>query len=97
MSSRLENIRGSLKNLSPEQLKEVVSATEKINTQLVSHNPFKGLLKNIKEYAAFQKTRNELEKKFIDSSAKEADLQSQSKQQSEIVRQKKEEYDAAVV
>ena len=96
MSSRLENIRGSLKNLSPEQLKQVVSATEQINTQLVSRNPFKGLLKNIKEYAAFQKTRNELEKKFIDSSAKGRDLQSQSKQQSEIVRQKKEEYDAAV-
>ena len=96
MSSRLENIRGSLKNLSPEQLKQVVSATEQVNTQLVSRNPFKGLLKNIKEYAAFQKTRNDLEQKFIDSSAKEADLQSQSKQQSEIVRQKKEEYDAAV-
>ena len=96
MSSRLENIRGSLKNLSPEQLKQVVSATEQVNTQLVSRNPFKGLLKNIKEYAAFQKTRNELEKKFIDSSAKGRDLQSQSKQQSEIVRQKKEEYDAAV-
>ena len=96
MSSRLENIRGSLKNLSPEQLKQVVSATEQINAQLVRHNPFKGLLKNIKEYAAFQKKRNELEKNFIDSSAKEADLQSQSKQQSEIVRQKKEEYDAAV-
>ena len=96
MSSRLENIRGSLKNLSPEQLKQVVSATEQINTQLVRHNPFKGLLKNIKEYAAFQKKRNELEKNFIDSSAKETNLQSQSKQQSEIVRQKKEEYDAAV-
>ena len=96
MSSRLENIRGSLKNLSPEQLKQVVSATEQINTQLVSRNPFKGLLKNIKEYAAFQKKRNDLEQKFIDSSAKERDLQSQSKQQSDIVRQKKEEYDAAV-
>lgn len=96
MSSRLENIRGSLKNLSPEQLKQVVSATEQINTQLVSRNPFKGLLKNIKEYAAFQKKRNDLEQKFIDSSAKETNLQSQSKQQSEIVRQKKEEYDAAV-
>ena len=96
MSSRLENIRGSLKNLSPEQLKQVVSATEQINTQLVSRNPFKGLLKNIKGYAAFQKKRNDLEQKFIDSSAKETNLQSQSKQQSEIVRQKKEEYDAAV-
>lgn len=96
MSSRLENIRGSLKNLSPEQLKQVVSATEQINTQLVSRNPFKGLLKNIKDYAAFQKTRNDLEQKFIDSSAKEADLQNQSKQQSDVVRQKKEEYDAAV-
>ena len=96
MSSRLENIRGSLKNLSPEQLIQVVSATEQINTQLVSRNPFKGLLKNIKEYAAFQKTRNDLEQKFIDSSAKEADLRNQSKQQSEIVRQKKEEYDAVV-
>ena len=73
-----------------------MSATEQINTQLVSRNPFKGLLKNIKEYAAFQKKRNDLEKKFIDSSAKGRDLQSQSKQQSEIVRQKKEEYDAAV-
>lgn len=96
MSSRLENIRGSLKNLSPEQLKQVVSATEQINTQLVSRNPFKGLLKNIKEYAAFQKKRNDLEQKFIDSSAKETDLRNQSKQQSDIVRQKKEEYDAAV-
>lgn len=96
MSSRLENIRGSLKNLSPEQLIQVVSATEEINTQLVSRNPFKGLLKNVKEYAVFQKTRNDLEQKFIDSSAKEADLRNQSKQQSEIVRQKKEEYDAVV-
>ena len=96
MSKRLQDLRGSLKNLSPEQLKQVVSAMEQINTESVSRNPFKNLSKNIKEYIAFQKNRNKLEKDFLNSADKEGELKKQSQEQSKIVQQKKEEYDAAV-
>lgn len=96
MSKRLQDLRGSLKNLSPEQLKQVVSAMEQINTESVSRNPFKNLSKNIKEFIAFQKSRNKLEKDFLDSADKEGELKKQSQEQSKIVQQRKEEYDAAV-
>lgn len=96
MSKRLQDLRGSLKNLSPEQLKQVVSAMEQINTESVSRNPFKNLNKNIKEYITFQKSRNKLEKDFLNSADKEGELKKQSQEQSKIVQQKKEEYDAAV-
>ncbi|MGN0491598.1 hypothetical protein [Ruminococcus sp.] len=96
MSKRLQDLRGSLKNLSPEQLKQVVSAMEQINTESVSRNPFKNLSKNIKEFIAFQKNRNKLEKDFLDSADKEDSLKAQSREQSKIVQQKKEEYDNAV-
>lgn len=96
MSKRLQDLRGSLKNLSPEQLKQVVSAMEQINTESVSRNPFKNLSKNIKEHIAFQKSRNKLEKDFLNSADKEGELKKQSQEQSKIVQQRKEEYDAAV-
>ena len=53
MQEKLASLRGSLKNLSPEQLKQVVDQMEKVDSQLVQRNPFKGLVSGIKDYIKF--------------------------------------------
>jgi hypothetical protein len=49
--SKLEELKGELNTLTPEQLKQVTDQYLKIEQQLMKRNPFKGLLKNAKEYA----------------------------------------------
>lgn len=49
--SKLEELKGELNTLTPEQLKTVTDQYLKIEQQLMKRNPFKGLSKNAKEYA----------------------------------------------
>lgn len=71
MSKRLQDLRGSLKNLSPEQLKQVVSAMEQVDEKLIGNNPFKGFVSGIKEAVKFAKQRKKLEEEYIDATQKE--------------------------
>ena len=96
MYNQLETLRGSLKNLSPEQLKQVVSAMEKIQSERISRNPFKGLSKSIKEYVSYQEKRGKLEKEYIENLSKKKSIDESSKAQSKIVQARKEELNAAV-
>ena len=96
MYNKLETLRGSLKNLSPEQLKQVISATEKINSTRISNNPYKGLVNNIKEYIKFLKERKELEKNWLNNEKKKDELEKQKDEQAKIVDIKKEQYNEAV-
>ena len=96
MKEKLASLRGSLKNLSPEQLKQVVDQIDKVDTQLVQRNPFKGLVSGIKDYIAFAKQRKQLEEKYLQSIKKEADLQSQKDTQAKLTESSKQKYEAAV-
>ena len=96
MKKRLGELRGSLKNLSPEQLKQVVDAMEKVDSELVSRNPFARLGANIKEYIRYQRQRKKLEEDYLASVNKESALKSQSEEQQRIVMKKKEEYETVL-
>ena len=96
MKKRLGELRGSLKNLSPEQLKQVVDAMEKVDSELVSRNPFARLGTNIKEYIRYQRQRKRLEEEYLASVNKESALKSQSEEQQRIVMKKKEEYETVL-
>lgn len=47
---KLEQLKSEMGTLSPEQLKQVVQQFEKIDEELRQRSPFKGLIKNIKDY-----------------------------------------------
>lgn len=96
MQEKLASLRGSLKNLSPEQLKQVVDQMEKVDSQLVQRNPFKGLVSGIKDYIKFAKQRKQLETEYLQSIKKEDDLQSQKGTQTETVELAKQKYEEAV-
>ncbi len=96
MKKRLGELRSSLNNLSPEQLKQVVDAMEKVDSELVSRNPFAKLGTNIKEYIRYQRQRKKLEEDYLASVNKESALKSQSEEQQRIVMKKKEEYETVL-
>ena len=97
MKKRLGELRSSLKNnLSPEQLKQMVDAIEKVDSELVSRNPFARLGTNIKEYIRYQRERKRLEEEYLASVNKESALKSQSEEQQRIVMKKKEEYETVL-
>lgn len=97
MKKRLGELRSSLKNnLSPEQLKQMVDAIEKVDSELVSRNPFAKLGANIKEYIRYQQQRKRLEEEYLASVNKESALKSQSEEQQRIVIKKKEEYETVL-
>lgn len=48
---KLVELKSEMGSLSPEQLKQVTQQFEKIDQELIHRNPFKGLIKNIKDYA----------------------------------------------
>ena len=97
MKKRLGELRSSLKNnLSPEQLKQMVDAIEKVDSELVSRNPFAKLGANIKEYIRYQRERKRLEEEYLASVNKESALKSQSEEQQRIVMKKKEEYETVL-
>lgn len=71
MKARLEGLRSSLKNLTPEQLKQIVEQINKIDALLVERNPYSNIGKNFKEYLKFAKQRKKLEEEYIDATKKE--------------------------
>lgn len=71
MKARLEGLRSSLKNLTPEQLKQIVEQINKIDALLVERNPYSNIGKNLKEYLKFAKQRKKLEEEYIDATQKE--------------------------
>lgn len=48
---KLQDLKKDMGQLTPEQLKQVTQQFEKIDHELLRRNPFKGLIKNAKEYA----------------------------------------------
>lgn len=50
MRDKLKGLKKELGTLSPDQLRYVVQQFEKIDTELIQRNPFKGLIKSAKDY-----------------------------------------------
>ena len=96
MRKKLNSLRGELKNLSPEQLKQIVQQMEKVDELLADRNPFKGLSNNIKEYIKFASKRAQLEKDYIKSTEKEGSLKDRSISQNKEVELAKQKYEFAV-
>lgn len=96
MRKKLNSLRGELKNLSPEQLKQIVQQMEKVDELLADRNPFKGLSSDIAEYIKFATKRARLEKDYIKSTEKESNLKDESIDQNKKVELAKRKYELAV-
>lgn len=96
MRKKLNSLRGELKNLSPEQLKQIVQQMEKVDELLADRNPFKGLSSDIAEYIKFASKRARLEKDYIKSTEKEGSLKDRSINQNKEVELAKQKYEFAV-
>lgn len=96
MRKKLNSLRGELKNLSPEQLKQIVQQMEKVDELLADRNPFKGLSSDIAEYIKFASKRARLEKDYIKSTEKEGSLKDRSISQNKEVELARQKYEVAV-
>lgn len=96
MRKKLNALRGELKNLSPEQLKQIVQQMEKVDELLADRNPFKGLSSDIAEYIKFASKRARLEKDYIKSTEKEGSLKDRSISQNKEVELAKQKYELEV-
>lgn len=76
MKAKLVEIRDSLKNLDPSQLKDMAKRIEKVNEALVSKNPFKGMFSSIKNvFTGYNEYKKAAEKALV--SQEEVDTQKQ--------------------
>lgn len=66
MKKKLDEVKGSMNNLKPEQLKQITAQYMKLEKELMSRNPFKGAIKHAKDYMkAVGKTGKQAQKDFI--------------------------------
>lgn len=96
MKARLEGLRSSLKNLTPEQLKQIVEQINEIDALLVERNPYSNIGKNFKEYLKFAKQRKKLEEEYIDATQKEQILKNDQSNASKDVQNAEIAYNNAV-
>lgn len=96
MKQKLESLRTSLKDLSPEQLKQIVNQIENIDEKLVERNPFDGLGKNFNQYISFAIKRKQLEEDYAKSLEKETQLEYSKKYQGNKVNTLEAEYNKTV-
>lgn len=96
MLNKLQELRSSLGNLDPSDLKDITSQIQKLQEELESRNPFKNLVSNIKEYIEYLKEKNDLESKYTSSVERESSLQEEIDLQSKTVALYEQEYNEAV-
>lgn len=103
MKAKLVEMRDSLKNLDPAQLKEIAKRIDDVNKALVSKNPFKGIVKGIKNavksYKDYQKAADKAlaSQQDVDSQQKVVDnLQLQVEEQRKVVYEKQNSSDVSI-
>lgn len=96
MRDKLMSLRENLKDLPADQLKAIINQQEKIDEMIAKKNPFIGLTSGVKEYIQFLKERKELEEENIRANNAVDYYTSLGNEQSKIVEQKRQEYNAAV-
>lgn len=97
MKARLEGLRSSMKNLTPEQLKQIVEQINKIDALLVERNPYSNIGKNFEEYLKFAKQRKKLEEEYIDATQKEQILKNDQSNANKDVKNAEIAYNNAVI
>ena len=93
---KLASLREELKYLPADQLKAIINQQEKIDEMISKRNPFKDLTEGVKTYIQFLKQREQLEQKYINSLKVTSVYDEQKKKQSQIIEQKRAEYNTAV-
>lgn len=96
MLEKLRQLRNSLGDLSPTELKDITSQIQKLQDELESRNPFRDLIPNIREYINYLKEKNNLEKTYTDSVGRESDLETRIEIGSKEVASLQQQYDLAV-
>ena len=89
---RLEEMRTSLSELTPEQLKEIVTQIEKVDEILAARNPFATMSRGLEELANNKAKLDDLYKNLENSEILEKSYQEEVRKQQEIVDSKEEEY-----
>ena len=97
MSEKLASLRESLKNLSPEQLKQVVDAQQKIDELTARRNPFKTLSKNLSSYISNLRKRKQLEENIVKLSQQQETVDQRVRVQNQIADASREAYENAVL
>lgn len=102
MKAKLVKMRKSLNNLDPSQLKDIAKRIEDVNNALISKNPFKGLIKNIrnvvKSYKDYQVYANKAlnSQQAVDNQKEIVDnLQLQVEAQKKVVYENENSSDAS--
>lgn len=77
MRDRLLQVRESLNNLDPSDLKEILKRLQEIDNELIERNPFANFGENIRTYINYLRERNDLEEQYANSVAKEDTISGQ--------------------
>ena len=96
MSEKLASLRESLKNLSPEQLKQVVDAQQKVDELAAQRNPFRTLAKNLGDYIGNLRKRKELEEEIVRLTGRKDETDKKARMQNQITESLRNQYEAAV-
>lgn len=96
MSEKLASLRESLKNLSPEQLKQVVDAQQKVDELAAQRNPFRTLAKNLGDYIGNLRKRKELEEEIVTLTGRKDETDKKARMQNQITESLLNQYEAAV-
>ncbi|MGN0301274.1 MAG: hypothetical protein ACI4BI_00160, partial [Anaerotardibacter sp.] len=103
MKEKLVEMRDSLKNLDPSQLKEIAKRIEEVNEALITKNPFKGIVNGIKNavksYKDYQKAADKAlaSQQDVDNQQKVVDnLQLQVEEQRKVVYEKQNSSDVSI-
>ena len=92
MVERLEELKGTLTDLDPTELKEIIKAINDIKEEQLSRNPLKGIGEDVETALNFSKQRKELEEQITDEYEKQKELREQIPQQEQNVENARNNY-----
>lgn len=90
---RLKDMRESLKELSPTQIKEITNAIERLEDAAAKKNPFASLVESFKPFVKYLRERKSLEEDYQSALAKENVLKNKYDNAQDFATQKEHEYE----
>lgn len=96
MVERLEELKGSLNDLDPSDLKEIINQINKIEEEQIKRNPLEGLGSDIKDALEFAKERKELEEQITAEYEKQKTLIEQIPQQEQTTEESRKNYEKVI-
>lgn len=92
MVKRLEELKGTLTDLDPTELKEIIKAINDIKEEQLIRNPLEGISGDVKSALDFAKQRKELEEQITSEYEKQKELRKQIPQQEQNVENARNYY-----